>query len=266
MRSEGTTFYDEVVAELLRTGVLAAGMEILVLCGGRLDTQVMQRNGFTNVTISNVDQRPDEKVLAPYRWTYQDAEQITLADNSVDFCVVHSGLHHCQSPHRGLIEMYRVARRGLLMFEPYDNLLTRLGVRLKIGQEYEHAGVFTNDGHFGGVRNSEIPNFVYRWTEREISKTISCYAPHARHRALFFHRMRVPWTQLRLRRARWFYHAVRLAQPVLKVIEVCFPRQSNTFAAVVLKPELPAALHPWLRLDGDTVRVDETWLATRYRR
>ena len=33
-------------------------------------------------------------------------------DGAFDFVVVHQGLHHCHSPHRGLLEMYRVARRG----------------------------------------------------------------------------------------------------------------------------------------------------------
>ena len=49
--------------------------------------------------------------------------------------------HHCHSPHRGLLEMYRVARRGVLAFEPRDTRLVRLGVRLGFGQEYEIAAV-----------------------------------------------------------------------------------------------------------------------------
>lgn len=259
-------FYGEVVGRLLNTGVLSTDMEILVLCGGRADKAVLERSGFTNVTISNVDPRAVENDFAPYRWSYQDAEALTLPDNSVDFCIVHSGLHHCRSPHRALIEMYRVARRGLLLFEPYDNLVTRIGVKLRIGQDYEHASVYCNEGHYGGVGNTEIPNFVYRFTEREIIKAIHCYAPHARHETQFFHRMRIPWSQLRRRRNRTFYHLVRLAAPALKLVELCSPRQANNFAAVVRKPDLPSALHPWLRQDGDAIRMDAQWLATTYGR
>lgn len=257
-------FYQEVIAQLLRQGVLSTDMHVLVLCGGRLDKSVLQAAGFTNVTISNVDPRPNEKEFLPYTWAYQDAENITLPDESVDFCIVHSGLHHCQSPHRALLEMYRVARKGLLLFEPYDNLLTRVGVKLKIGQDYEHASVFCNDGHFGGVRNSEIPNFIYRWTEQEIVKTINCYAPHARHRFQFIHKTRIPWTQLRKRRNKTYYWLVWLAQPVLKIIEWCAPKQCNNFAAVVLKPELPADLHPWLVQDGEKIKMKDDWLTARY--
>jgi hypothetical protein len=164
--------------------------------------------------------------------------------------------------------MYRVARRGVLLFEPYDNLLTRLGVRLRVGQEYEYGGVAGNvgkSGHRGGVANTTIPNYVYRFTEREIIKAIHTYAPYARHDIRFFHRMRIPWAQLRRRRNPGLHLAVRLAQPVLKLVEVCAPRQSNNFAAVILKPDPAGALHPWLRRRGEKIEVNSDWLAARYR-
>jgi SAM-dependent methyltransferase len=257
-------FYGELVADLLKTGVLDTAMRILVVCGGKADADVLRRHGFRDVVISNVDSRPNRADFLPYEWCYQDAEHLTYEPGSFDFCLVHSGLHHCHSPHRALIEMYRVARRGVLLFEPYDNLVTRIGVRLNVGQEYEHAGVFCNGLHHGGVGNSDIPNFVYRFTEQEIVKTINCYAPYARHDIRFIHRMRVPWTQLRRRRNKTLYYVIRAAQPALKLVETCLPRQSNNFAALVLKPELPQQLHPWLRHDGQTIRLNDQWVAARY--
>lgn len=259
-------FYAEMIGRLLRGGVLTTDMRILVVCGGDVDKKVLQDHGFKRVVISNVDQRPDKAAFAPYAWSHQDAEALTFDDESFDFCIVHSGLHHCYSPHRALLEMYRVARRGILLFEPYDNLITRLGVRLNIGQEYEHASVFYNGGHHGGVANGPIPNFIYRWTESEIVKTIRCNAPMARHRIHFTHRMRIPWTQLRGRRSKTLYTLVRLAQPALRLVELCFPKQSNNFAALVLKPSLPTALHPWLHHDGEAIRLNQRWLTARYRR
>jgi ubiquinone/menaquinone biosynthesis C-methylase UbiE len=259
-------FYGGTVRRLLRDGILTTGMDILVVCGGETDRMVLSQNGFRQVVISNVDPRPRWEEFAPFEWSYQDVERLAYGDESFDFCIVHSGLHHCHAPHRALLEMYRVARKGVLLFEPYDNLLTRLSVRFNIGQEYEHAAVFYNGCAFGGVRNSHIPNHIYRWTQREILKTINCYAPHARHEVEFFHRTRIPWEQLRGRRNRTLYFTVKLAQPALRLFELCFPRQSNNFGALVLKPELPLALHPWLRQDGEIIRVDEEWLALRYRR
>jgi SAM-dependent methyltransferase len=261
-------FYDDVVIELLRDGVLDTGMRVLVVCGGRTDRLVMERCGFRDVVISNLGVRPAGRDLGSFGWSEQDSERLGFDDESFDFVVVHSGLHHCYSPHRALLEMYRVARRGVLLFEPYDNLLTRVGVRLGIGQEYEYAGVagdLGRDGHRGGVADTTIPNFVYRFTEREIVKTVHSYAPYARHDIRFFYRMRIPWGHLRLRRNRGLYLAVRLARPVLKLVEVCAPRQSNNFAALILKPDLSRTLHPWLRRTDGAVEVNSDWLATRYR-
>jgi SAM-dependent methyltransferase len=257
-------FYGEMIGTLLQSGVLHTAMRILVVCGGKVDADVLKRYGFRDVVVSNVDSRPNRVDFVPYEWCYQDAEHLTYEDGSFDFCLVHSGLHHCYSPHRALIEMYRVARKGLLLFEPYDNLVTRFGVRLKVGQEYEHASTFCNALHHGGVGNTDIPNFVYRFTQQEIIKTINCYAPYARHDIRFIHRMRVPWTQLRRRRNKTLYYVIRAAQPALKLVETCLPRQSNNFAALVLKPDLPRQLHPWLRHDGRAIRLNDEWVASRY--
>ena len=258
-------FYDEVVGELLRTGVAHTGMRVLVVCGGVTDSRALRRCGFTDVTISGVGTAPSG--LDPgFTWSRQDAERLTFDDGSFDLCIVHSGLHHCHSPHRALLEMYRVARHAVLLFEPYDNLLTRIGVRLGVGQEYEHASVHCNHGHHGGVGNTEVPNFVYRFTEQEIVKAVHCFAPYARHDIRFFHRMRIPWTQLRRRRNRAFYYAVRAARPALKAVETLLPRQSNNFAALIRKPRLPSELHPWLRQDEAGIRVDQSWVRDRYGR
>ena len=257
-------FYAEVIGRLLAAGVLHTRMSILVVCGGRTDRAVLKKCGFRDVMISNLDPRATPRDFAPYQWSYQDAEQLGFADESFDFCLVHSGLHHCYSPHRALLEMYRVARKGLLLFEPYDNLLTKLGVRLRLGQEYEHAGVFCNECDHGGAGNSPIPNFVYRFTEREIAKTINSYAPHAKHQIHFIHKMRVPWGQLRRRRNKAAYYLVRFGQPALRLLELAAPKQSNNFAALVLKPELPQALHPWLRQEDDAIQLNDEWVAARY--
>ena len=66
----------------------------------------------------------------PVSWSFQDAERLEFDDGEFNMVLVHSGLHHAQSPHRALLEMYRVARTGIVCFEPIDNPVTRLGVRL----------------------------------------------------------------------------------------------------------------------------------------
>jgi len=258
-------FYKQVLQDLLYRNVLHRKMRVLVVCGGPTDKEALLQSGFQYGVISNLDVRTNGSEFHPFERSLQDAEKLSFEDNAFDFCVVHSGLHHCHSPHRALLEMYRVARKGLLMFEPYDNLLTRLGVLLKFGQEYEHAGMFhSNDCSHGGVRNSSIPNYVYRWTEQEIVKTINSWAPYGKHTFRFFHKTRIPWDQLRGRKNRLFYYATLLLCPLLKGVNLVLPKQSNNFAALVLKPEFPRDLHPWLLWEDNTLRLRASWLAERY--
>jgi SAM-dependent methyltransferase len=259
-------FYKEIIDQLLSTGVLHTQMHILAICGGQVDREVLNECGFRRVTIANLDSRMTPGQFAPFEWSFQDAENLTFQDNAFDFSIVSLGLHHCSSPHRALLEIYRVARNGLVLLEPCDNVLTRLGVRLKIGQDYEHAAVFYSDYSFGGVKNSKIPNFVYRWTEREIRKTINSFAPYGTHTFQFIYKMTIPWTQLTGRRVKLFYYAVRCFLPVLRVFSLFFPKQGNNFAAVILKPVLPRDLHPWLAWKQDEIHLNHTWLSKRYAR
>jgi SAM-dependent methyltransferase len=257
-------FYEEVLGDLLRANILDTQMRVLVVCGGTTDRDTLYQNGFQSVVISNITPPLSDDLFAPFEWVLQDAEHLTFDDNTFDFCIVHSGLHHCYSPHRALLEMYRVARKGILLFEPYDNFLTRLGVRLRFGQDYEHAAVFARDSVHGGVGNSSIPNYVYRFTEREIVKTTNSFAPYGATHCKFMYRMRVPWSQLKQRKSKIVYLAVLLAFPLLKAIEIVAPKQSNNFAAVVLKPKLPDELHPWLTWDHGTPVPNRQWLSKRY--
>jgi SAM-dependent methyltransferase len=257
-------FYSDTLMRLLRDGVLSTESTILVTCGGEFDRDTFVRCGFTKVTISNVDSRAHAPDFAPFEWRYEDAEQLTASDESFDFVVAHSGLHHCRSPHRALLEMYRVARRGVIVFEPRAGLITRIGQRLGFGQRYELAAVVANDMRFGGVENSEIPNFVYRWSPADVVQTISSFAPHAQHRFLFFHALRLPLGAVALRsRAR--HLLLRLLHPIAGIVGSAFPFLANNICFVVLKPSLPADLHPWLRLTDSGVKLNDQWVRSRFK-
>ena len=257
-------FYAETVRAAMREGVLDLGMRVLVACGGQRDRDVLLACGLRDVTISNLDTRMRGDEFAPYAWSYQDAECLGFEDGSFDFVIVHNGLHHCKSPHRALCELYRVAKSGVLVFEPRDGALVRLAVRLNFGQEYELAAVFDNNFKFGGVQNSEVPNFVYRWTEDEVQKTVQSYAPIGNHRYSFYYATRVPWERLRLMRNKRHLGAVILALPVLKVLSAVFPRVCNNFAFMIAKPSVPRDLFPWLVARADGVGINEEWLSGRY--
>lgn len=259
-------FYEEVLKRFIRKGVMdPKEHSVLVFAGGERDRKAFLHHCFERVTISNLDVRMTGNEYSPYAWSFEDAERPKFEDASFDFCVVHSGLHHCISPHRALLEMLRIARRGVLLFEPYDNLVTRLGTRFGIGQQFEHAAVFYNDCAYGGVCNTAIPNYVYRFTRREILKTAECAEPYGPHRFYFIHQTRMPWHQLRGRRNGLILLAAITAWPFLKMITFLSPTLANCFSVLILKPELPCQLYPWLRMKADrTFDINKEWLAARY--
>lgn len=257
-------FYIDTLVWLLNRGVLRKDMKLLVVCGGNLDRDVLLRTRFENVTISNLDSQMKPGAFEPFSSSIQDVEALAIEDEAFDFCIAHNGLHHCYSPHQGLLEMYRVAKRGVLVFEPRDTLVARLGAKLGFGQEYETAAVAANGCVAGGTRDTPIPNYVYRWTEREIEKTIRSYSPWGKPHFLYRNALRVPWQRLRDLKSRVFYLLVRSLLPLLRLFFLCFPGQANGFAFVVLKPQLPQDLFPWLEMHNGHLLPNKEWMGREY--
>ena len=257
-------FYLRTLGDLLESGQISTSARVLVTCGGSMDQQVFARAGFQDVVISNVDTRLKGDEFAPFRWSFQDAERLEFPDSHFDFVVAHSGLHHCRSPHRALLEMYRVASKGVLVFEPRDGLLVRYGVRLGIGQEYEVAAVVANGGAYGGVENSAVPNYVYRWTARDVEKTIHSYAPHARHTFRYFYALRAPGAAGGMRRGSWRLPLTRALDFALTRFARVFPAFANNIGFFIGKPALPRDLQPWVREDDGVLRLDEKYAAQHF--
>ncbi len=227
---ERERFYERVVGRLLQQRLVRREMRVLVVAGGELDRKVFAAHGFDDVTLSNLD--PGESGVE------QDAEALGYADGSFDLAVISAALHHCRSPHRALLELYRVARVGLLALESRDSALMRLAIRLGIVDQYELTAVAANAFRAGGVRNTATPNYVYRWTEREVEKTIASAAPERRHRFVWFRELELPMTVLEASG----HGALRLAALPLRVLARVFPSQANLFAFAVFKE----GLQPWM--------------------
>jgi SAM-dependent methyltransferase len=263
--NERSSFYRRVLERLLDQGVIRRDMSVLVVAGGSADRDAFRSLGFEHVLISNVDESVAAEHLAPYEWSYQDAEDLQLEDESVDVAVVSAGLHHCRSPHRALLELYRVARVAAIALESRDSTLMRLAVRLGAVDEYELAAVAAHELRSGGVANTSTPNFVYRWTEREVEKTVASFAPHVRHRIHFFREFELPEGLVefdRGSRAR----LLRLAAPVVTGVTRVLPSQANLFAFAIEKPHAPEDLQPWMRMEAGQPRPDPAVVGKRYRR
>ena len=264
-RSFADDFYRITVQRLVKRGKLSTGDSVLITAGGSHDRETWLESGFTNVTISNLDDRLVGNEFAPFAWSFQDAEQIAMEDNSVDFVCIHNGLHHCRCPQAAILEMLRVARKGILLFEPYDNLVTRIGLRFGVGQRFETAAVFYNDFTHGGLRNGAIANYVYRFTKWELEKTISTAYPEGPVELDFVHALRIPWEQLKGRRNKIPYYMTCLALPFLQLASLLSPEQGNCFAAYISKRTESSPLWPWVEITPlGSVGANKEWLANKY--
>jgi len=254
-KPERAGLYARTLRDLCTRGALDPSMRVLVAAGAAADRDVFLSLGFRDVTITNLDDPGD---YAPYHWEHQDAEALSYDDDSFDWAVVSAGLHHCRSPHRALLELYRVARRGVLGIESRDSVLLRAAVRTRLIDEYELPAVAANDFRAGGVRNTAVPNYVYRWTEREVEKTIRSHAPHARHEFLWFHELEVPASLV----TGWTRRVLLTLEPAGRALARAFPSQANLFGFAVLKH---GGLQPWLRPGEDGPMPDKGWIRARLR-
>ncbi|MFH1772656.1 MAG: methyltransferase domain-containing protein [Candidatus Omnitrophota bacterium] len=83
-----------------------------------------------------------------------DNQHLAFKDNSFDYVVIAASLHHLKEPARGVYELLRVAKEGLIVIEPNDTWLTRLFEKLGWASEYE----------------IEHGNYVYRFNKRDVVK------------------------------------------------------------------------------------------------
>jgi len=237
------TLYPRVIGQLVRDGTLSKRDTVLVIAGGVLDREVLLAHEFHDVTISNVDDKIGGEALAPFAWDYQDAESLSYADELFDIVLVHAGLHHCRSPHRALLEMYRVARKAIIVFEARDSLAMKLAKHFGFTPDYEVEAVSAQNFQTGGVGNGPIPNFVYRWTENEVTKTIKSFEPRYVPKIRYFYGLLLPHVRFRHTSRPVLRLLLRIMAPAAELFAKMFPKQGNEFAFMIFKG---GKLQPWL--------------------
>jgi SAM-dependent methyltransferase len=257
-------FVEFVLKTLLANGALRRSDSILAVCAGRAERDLFVQLGLTNAVISNVDEPASDEELSPIGWSHQDATNLTFDDNSFEFAFVADGLHHTSSPHQAVLEMYRVARAGIVVVESRQSLMMRLANRLRLAPEYELDAVIANDFRSGGLNNTDIPNYVYRWTEEEFTKTIRAFNPIGNHRFRFFYALNLPYAQAELKnKSRLMPQMLHLIEPLLRVFTHVFKKQCNSFAMVALKPRIPDDLWPWLIVEDSQIRFNPKYADSR---
>lgn len=160
---------------------MSLDQHVLIVGGSAEDEQTLRQAGFKHIVNSNLPTDMDRLTAGEYAPETQhlalDAEQIELPDDSFDLVFASEVLHHCRSPHHALCEMLRVSRRYVLFMEPNDSLAMAALVRMRFSFPYELPAVVAHDYRSGGLRDSHIPNFIYRWNWHEAFKTVSACIP-----------------------------------------------------------------------------------------
>jgi SAM-dependent methyltransferase len=246
-------FTRSVLEELLADGTITRSDSIVAVCAGVREHDIFLPCGFRNVTITNVDESGTRDRFPPFEWSYQDAQDLDYEDDSFDFAFVTDGLHHCPSPHRAMLEMYRVARKGIIVIESRNSLLMRTANRLGLSPEYEVEAVVGSEFKSGGVNNTEIPNYIYRWTESDFTQTIQSINPLGKHTFRFFYGLNLPFELAGWKKSSLKLNVIRVADPLLRGFTRVFKKQCNTLAMIALKPRIPDDLWPWLKLDKGRV-------------
>jgi SAM-dependent methyltransferase len=254
-------FLRELAKVVSRAEISKSG-SVLVIGGMQEDADVLRRCGFTNITLSNIESAPHDSASQHNLPIMAiDAECIDLPNGSYDTIFVHEVIHHCRSPHRALCEMLRVARRHVIMMEPNDSAFMRLLCRLRFSFPYEVFAVVDNDYICGGVRNSDVPNFIFRWNRHEVYKTTSSFLAEytfgvdanpywdfgIEEKDLAYRIQTRIGSITKLIGAKNFIHVLHLAQAVFNRIPVV-RAQGNKFLCCVRKE---TALQPWLIWDSD---------------
>ena len=166
-------FYYKIIKKYLNDKI---NNSILVLGSGDLDVEVLKE--YSNVIFSNINNQNEKKIINNI-----SMQDLPYKDNSYDFVVTHASIHHCSKPHAAILEMIRVAKFGIIFIESRDCILTRISCYLGFSEIYEYSA--TKNNQRGGVDNTDIPNFVYRWTEREVIKLINSYRPLNKYKIYF---------------------------------------------------------------------------------
>jgi len=218
-------FYKEQIIKHIKD----KNSKILVLGAGKLDQKIFFELNYKNVTFTNIENSKEKNLNY-----YNNIHDIKLDDNSYDYCIAHACIHHSSKPHLAILELYRVCSEGALIIEANDSLISRLACRLGFSEEYELSAVQKNIIS-GGVDNTNIPNYVYRWTEREVIKLMKSYRPDVKHVIFFEYAHQIKFTKSKI---------INLFFDIFFMI---FKKQKNLLSIYLEKNKKNLKLNQWIK-------------------
>lgn len=254
----------DVLKSYLRKEQIDLDASALVIGASPADCRVLRRAGFRHLVPSNISaEAVDEPGVPKADLLEIDVEDMRLAKESYETVIAYEVLHHCRSPHRGLCEMLRVARKHVIFLEPNESFMMRALVGMKMSFPYELPAVIDHNGLSGGVRNTCIPNFVYRWNEREVWKTVASAMPEFRFKVegYPYWDFTINEHEISLRKetrlstittamgSRNFIRLLKAGEQILNLIPP-LRRQGNKFCCFISKP---GELQTWLKWEADRI-------------
>jgi ubiquinone/menaquinone biosynthesis C-methylase UbiE len=207
---------------------------ILLLGASSEEANLFHKLHYKKITLSNIDlaqlkgieKYKFKKIKIDFRNLYK------IKNNSYDFVVVHASIHHTSRPHNIILEMYRIAKYGILIIESNDSFIMRLSVALNFSENFEVSALNKNT-FVGGVDGSNIPNYVYRWTEREIKKLFYSYQPDKKINIFFNYQNNIFNKNLSNDLVKKII--ISFSYIFLKIIFLIFPKQQNLMSIYIDK-------------------------------
>ena len=134
------------------------------------DANALMRLGAQKVHCSDISDKllkigAQEGFINEY--SVQNAEDLSFDDRSFDYVLCKEAYHHLPRPHIALHEMFRVAKKAVILIEPRDSLIDRAKYSwmLQIPKKILRR---ESDG-YGFER---VGNFIFSLSERECEKLL----------------------------------------------------------------------------------------------
>jgi hypothetical protein len=105
-------------------------------------------------------------------------------------------------------------------------------VQLNFSEDFEKSALNENT-YVGGVDGSNIPNYVYRWTEREIKKLFYSYQPDKKINVIFNYQNNILNENLSNDSVKKII--ITFSYLFLKIIFFLFPKQQNLMSIYIDK-------------------------------
>ena len=153
----------------------------LLISASLYEVKILKELGYLNFSITYHDEDEKNQFLnfgfkENINLFKFDLRDLTFKDKSFDYTITNATIHHIDLPHKAITELYRVAIKGVLVIESTDSFIMRLATKIKLAEEFEVSSV-NEDKNTGGLLDTAVPNYVYRWTEKEILKLLKSFDP-----------------------------------------------------------------------------------------